>query len=353
MVLFSSMCTCEVQVALLPVADAWVRVAVSQVPIVANTDRWNACLSLFIPRDQRSRRKEGEKWCRGLLLLGWVRWPACAQDWDADARAFSFPIRSFLVNSRGSGSRRVGGSSGASGAEGDALATVLRCRRAFVVKGRSGAARVWRIGVRQGGSTARGGRFSAVVLVDLPLSPPSPSPALPPPPPSPPLPRRRALREGQRRRRACALELERSGRSAAPGTPPSLAPSSSALPWRRRWRTPAWRGDGGTGQIRRPRARPVAAASGSGGLDVWLGRWRRPPRAPSRPNLARPPPPSFLAGGRGGFPHGAMAGSRSPASGAVERRQQLLQARRRGPKTMATRRRMRGRRGRDCGLIFH
>ena len=226
-----------------------------------------------------------------MLLLGWVRWPACAQDWDADARAFSFPIRSFLVNSRGSGSRRVGGSSGASGAEGDALATVLRCRRAFVVKGRSGAARVWRIGVRQGGSTARGGRFSAVVLVDLPLSPPSPSPALPPPPPSPPLPRRRALREGQRRRRACALELERSGRSAAPGTPPSLAPSSSALPWRRRWRTPARRGDGGTGQIRRPRARPVAAAAGSGGLDVLLGRWRHPPRAPSRPFLARPPPP--------------------------------------------------------------
>ena len=159
MVLFSSVCTCEVQVALLPVADAWVRVAVSQVPVVANTDRWTACLSLFIPHDQRSRRKEGEKWCRGLLLLGWVRWLACAQDWDADVRAFSFPIRSFLVNSRGRGSRRVGGSRGASGAAGGALATVLRCRRAFVVKGRSGAARVWRIGAKQGGSTARGGRI--------------------------------------------------------------------------------------------------------------------------------------------------------------------------------------------------
>ena len=273
MVLFSSMCTCEVQVALLPVADAWVRVAVSQVPIVANTDRWNACLSLFIPHEPRSRRKEGEKWCRGLLLLGWVRWPVCAQDWDADVRAFSFPIRSFLVNSRGSGSRRVGGSSGASGAEGDALATVLRCRRAFVVKGRSGAARVWRIGARQGGSTARGGRISVVVLVDLPLSPPSPSPAPPPPPPSPPLPRRRALREGQRRR-ACALELERSGGSAAPGTPPSLAPSSSALPWRRR-----------------PDLVASTSAAGSGGLDVRLRQWRRPPRAPWRPDLARPPPP--------------------------------------------------------------
>ena len=53
----------------------------------------------------------------------------------------------------------------------------------------------------------------------------------------------------------------------------------------------ARRGDGGTGYIRRPRARPVAAAAGSGGLDVRLGRWRRPPRAPSRPFLARPPPP--------------------------------------------------------------
>ena len=53
----------------------------------------------------------------------------------------------------------------------------------------------------------------------------------------------------------------------------------------------ARRGDGGTGYIRRPRARPVAAAAGSGGLDVRLGRWRRAPRAPSRPFLARPPPP--------------------------------------------------------------
>ena len=77
---------------------------------------------------------------------------------------------------------------------------------------------------------------------------------------------------------ACALELERSGGAAAPGNPPSPAPSSSALPWRRRWRTPVRRGDGGAGQIPRPRARPVAAAAGSGGLDVRLWRWRRPPR---------------------------------------------------------------------------
>jgi len=72
----------------------------------------------------------------------------------------------------------------------------------------------------------------------------------------------------------------------------------------------------------------VTAAAGSGGLDVRLGRWQRPPRAPSRPNLARPPPP-FLAGGQEGCPHKAMARRRSPASGAVERRRQLLQARRR------------------------
>ena len=75
-----------------------------------------------------------------------------------------------------------------------------------------------------------------------------------------------------------------SGGAATPGTPPSPAPCSSFLPWRLRWRTPARRGDGGTGQIRRPRARLVAAAAGSGGLDVLLGRWRRPPRAPSRPS---------------------------------------------------------------------
>ena len=93
------------------------------------------------------------------------------------------------------------------------------------------------------------------------------------------------------RRRAFALDLEHSGGAATPGTPPSPAPCSSFLPWRLRWRTPARRGDDGTGQIRRPRARPVAAAAGSGGLDVRLGRWRRPPRAPSRPFLARPPPP--------------------------------------------------------------
>jgi len=56
---------------------------------------------------------------------------------------------------------------------------------------------------------------------------------------------------------------------------------------------------GGAGQIRRPRARPVAAAAISGGLDVRLRRWRRPPRAPGRPDLARPPPP-FLADGHDG-----------------------------------------------------
>ncbi|KAG2584477.1 hypothetical protein PVAP13_6KG308300 [Panicum virgatum] len=85
------------------------------------------------------------------------------------------------------------------------------------------------------------------------------------------------------RRRAFALDLEHSRVAATPGTPPSPAPSSF-LSWRRRWRTPARRGYGGTGQIRRPRARPVAAAAGSGGLAVRQGRWRRPPRAPSRPS---------------------------------------------------------------------
>ena len=69
-----------------------------------------------------------------------------------------------------------------------------------------------------------------------------------------------------------------SGGAATPGTTPSPAPCSSFLPWRLRWRTPARRGDGGTGQIRRPQARLVAAAAGSGGLDVRLWRWRRPPR---------------------------------------------------------------------------
>ena len=69
MVLFSSVCTCEVQVALLPVADAWVRVAVSQVPVVANTDRWTACLSLFISHDQRSSRKR-RKVVPWLALIG-------------------------------------------------------------------------------------------------------------------------------------------------------------------------------------------------------------------------------------------------------------------------------------------
>jgi len=131
--------------------------------------------------------------------------------------------------------------------------------------------------------------------------------------PSPPPPPRHGFRGGQRRR-ACALELERSGGVAAPGTPTSPAPSSSAF-------------HGGAGQIRRPRARPVAAAAGSGGLDVRLRRWWRPPRAPWRPDLARPPPP-FLAGGHDGCPREAMAGSRSPASGAVERRRRrLLQVR--------------------------
>ena len=101
-----------------------------------------------------------------------------------------------------------------------------------------------------------------------------------------------------------------SGGAATLGTPPSPAPSSSFLPWRRRWRTPARRGYGGTGQIRRPRARPVVAAAGSGGLDVRLGRWRRPPRAPSRPFLARPPPPppswpAAVAGSRAGQWRGA------------------------------------------------
>ena len=86
------------------------------------------------------------------------------------------------------------------------------------------------------------------------------------------------------RRRAFALDLEHSGGAATPGTLPSPTPSSNFLPWRRHWRTAARRGYGGTGQIRRPRARPVAAAAGSGGLDVRLGRWRRPPRAPSRPS---------------------------------------------------------------------
>ncbi|KAG2585323.1 hypothetical protein PVAP13_6KG383406 [Panicum virgatum] len=68
---------------------------------------------------------------------------------------------------------------------------------------------------------------------------------------------------------------------------------------------------GGAGQIRRPRDGPVAAAAGSGGLDVRLRRWWRPPRAPWRPDLARPPP-SFLAGRHGRCPREAMAGSRSP-----------------------------------------
>jgi len=107
------------------------------------------------------------------------------------------------------------------------------------------------------------------------------------------------------RRRAFALDLEHSGGAATPGTPPSPAPSSSFLPWRRRWRTPARRGYGGTGQIRRPRARPVAAAAGSGGLDVRLGRWRRPPRAPSWPSSPPPSWPAAVAGSRAGPWRGA------------------------------------------------
>ncbi|KAG2632369.1 hypothetical protein PVAP13_2NG079892 [Panicum virgatum] len=42
------------------------------------------------------------------------------------------------------------------------------------------------------------------------------------------------------------------------------------------------RGDGGAGQIRWPRAPPVAAAAGSGSLDVRLWRWWHPPRASPR-----------------------------------------------------------------------
>jgi len=101
---------------------------------------------------------------------------------------------------------------------------------------------------------------------------------------------------------------------------------------------------GGAGQIQRPRARPVAAAAGSGGLDVQLRRWRRPPRAPWRPDLARPPPP-ILAGGHDWCPREAMAGSTSPASGAVERRRRLLQVRwrsRRGGGRRGAGRRARG-----------
>ena len=36
---------------------------------------------------------------------------------------------------------------------------------------------------------------------------------------------------GGQRRRECLLELDRSGVAAAPGTPPSPAPSSGAFPW--------------------------------------------------------------------------------------------------------------------------
>ncbi|KAG2573732.1 hypothetical protein PVAP13_7KG273355 [Panicum virgatum] len=129
--------------------------------------------------------------------------------------------------------------------------------------------------------------------------------------PSPPPPARHGLREGQRRR-ACALELERSGGVAAPVTPPSPAPSSSALPWRRRWRTPVRREDGGAGQIRRPRARPMAAAAGSGGLDIRLRRWRRPP-------------PPFLADGHGveqipGKRRGGAAAAAPPGVAAEQER---------------------------------
>ena len=39
---------------------------------------------------------------------------------------------------------------------------------------------------------------------------------------------------GGQRRRASLLELDRSAVAAAPGTPPSPAPSSGAFPWRAR-----------------------------------------------------------------------------------------------------------------------
>lgn len=171
------------------------------------------------------------------------------------------------------------------------------------------------------------GRTRRLPLACIP--PPSPSPSSPPPPP------RHGLRGGLRSC-ACALELERSGVAAAPGTPRSPAISFSALPWRWRWQAPARRGDGRAGQIRRPQARPVAAAAGSGGLDVRLQRWPRPPRAPSRASCAVEQRPfwcalhlPFRADGHGGCPREDVAGSRSPASSAAERRRQVLQARRR------------------------
>jgi len=189
------------------------------------------------------------------------------------------------------------------------------------------------------------GRTRRLPLACIP--PPSPSPPSPPPPP------RHGLRGGLRSC-ACALELERSGVAAAPGTPRSPAISFSALPWRWRWQAPARRGDGGAGQIRRPQARPVAAAAGSGGLDVRLQRWPRPPRAPSRASCAVEQRPiwcalhlPFRADGHGGCPREDVAGSRSPASSAAERRRQVLQARRRSRSRGGRRRGLR-----DCGLIF-
>ena len=91
------------------------------------------------------------------------------------------------------------------------------------------------------------GRTRRLPLACIP--PPSPSPPSPPPPP------RHGLRGGLRSC-ACALELERSGVAAAPGTP----------------RSPASHG-GGAG--RRLRGGETAGLARSVGLK--LGPWRRQP----------------------------------------------------------------------------
>ncbi|KAG2631234.1 hypothetical protein PVAP13_2NG007664 [Panicum virgatum] len=130
---------------------------------------------------------------------------------------------------------------------------------------------------------------------------------------------------GEGRAAACAL---RSSSSVAPELRrPALRPL--LLP------PPVPFHGGGAGE--RLRGGETAGLARFGGLE--LGPWRRQPNlaastsgysgvdtllelcgSPIWRALLRP----FLAGGHGECPHGAMAGSRSPARGAVERRRRLL-----------------------------
>ena len=129
--------------------------------------------------------------------------------------------------------------------------------------------------------------------------------------PSPP---RHGFRGGQRRR-ACALELERSGGVTAPGTPTSPAPSSSALP-RRGWPDPAASSSarGGGSWIwwpRRPATAVAAPSSSSGaarfGASSSLLPGRRPWQVPARGHGGEQIPGKRRGGAAVAAPPGAVA----------------------------------------------